>query len=109
MTASQPSLFHVPPVAGASAIAREAETPQATRRKGLTEAQLHRDNLWSEMLDLYGVGAKTDAEMAKMLGVERTTVTARRDELIKAGKVKATGVTRLNQKSGVPNMTWGLV
>lgn len=107
----QPSLFTVPPVS-VTPIPREREqavTPAETRRKGLTEAQLQRDNLWSRMLTRYAVGPLTDAEMAGILQVERTTIIGRRDELVKFGKVKAMNASRVNTKTGVENALWGLV
>lgn len=109
MTSSQLVLFDLPPVAGASAIAREAESPQETRRAGLQAASLHKANLWSRMLTLYAGGPMTDEEMRIALRVDRSTVNARRNELIALGKVRKTGTSRVNPKTGVPNHLWGLV
>lgn len=52
-------------------------------------------------------GALTDAEAATHLGVERTTINARRAELIRRGLVVATG-TKKNAATGIRNTTWGL-
>lgn len=52
-------------------------------------------------------GALTDAEAAYWLNVERTTINARRAELIAKGLVASKG-TRKSQY-GISNTTWGLV
>jgi DNA-binding XRE family transcriptional regulator len=79
-----------------------------TRRQGLDAAALTRDNLWKRMLQLYAQHGYTDAEMAICLGVERSTVNARRDELVTLEKVRDTGETRKNPRSGIANTVWGL-
>lgn len=53
-------------------------------------------------------GPLTDAEAAYWLNVERTTINARRAELMRLGLVKVDGV-RKNPKSNISNATWGLV
>ena len=83
--------------------------PVQTRRAGLRQASLTKATLWGRMLAIYAQGGATDAEMALALGVERSCVNARRDELIKAGKVRDSGTTRKNERSGVLNTVWGLV
>lgn len=52
-------------------------------------------------------GPLTDREAAEALGVERTTVNARRAELRKLRLVRAVGVRRA--ATGINNTTWGLV
>ena len=104
----QPDLFSdriAPPVNG-----RKVKTAKRCRQIGHISASLTRDTIWRDMLDLYDrCGPCTDAEMATVLGVERSTINARRDELVRLGKVRDTGTTRINQKSGKPNTLWGLV
>jgi hypothetical protein len=53
------------------------------------------------------VGPLTDAEAAKRMGVERTSINARRKPLCDRGVVVAKGRKR-NRKSGIPNTLWGL-
>lgn len=53
-------------------------------------------------------GALTDAEAALVLGIERSTINARRAELVKRGLVRAVG-TKKNESTGVSNTTWGFV
>jgi predicted HTH transcriptional regulator len=52
-------------------------------------------------------GPLTDAEAAYRLGVERTTINARRNELVAQGHVSARG-TRKNDKTNINNTVWGL-
>lgn len=47
----------------------------------------------------------TDLEAADLLGVERTSINARRRELVKAGLVYADGTTRPGP-TGVRNVAW---
>lgn len=47
----------------------------------------------------------TDWEAAARLGVERTTINARRMELVKMGKVYSDGF-RKNETSGIRNTVW---
>jgi hypothetical protein len=47
----------------------------------------------------------TDAEMASYLKLERTTVNARRNELVEAGRVIAAGKKK-NPRSGMTNTVW---
>lgn len=47
----------------------------------------------------------TDAEAAVVLGVERTSINARRVPLVKAGLVYASSETRLG-RTGVKNVVW---
>lgn len=66
------------------------------------------DALHQRMLGHYRLYRElTDAEMADLLGVERTTVIPRRSELMTAKQVRAVGI-RMNEKTGVPNRTYGL-
>ena len=52
-------------------------------------------------------GPLTDAETAKALDVERSTINARRATLIKVNLVRAYG-TKKNVDTGVTNVMWGL-
>lgn len=61
-----------------------------------------------ELLSAYALhGPLTDAEAAKHLGVERSTINARRAELKARGLVSAHG-TKKNETTGISNTTWGL-
>lgn len=62
-----------------------------------------------ELLSAYALhGPLSDAEAAKHLGVERSTINARRAELRRRGLVCAQG-TKKNDATGVTNTLWGLV
>lgn len=52
-------------------------------------------------------GPLTDAEAAFFLGVERTTINARRAELIARSLVESKGTRK--SVHGISNTTWGLV
>ena len=52
-------------------------------------------------------GPLTDAESALRLGVERSTINARRNELVRLLLVTRHDTAR-NEKSGLRNTTWGL-
>lgn len=52
-------------------------------------------------------GPLTDAEAAEVLNVERSTINARRNELVQRGLVEAIG-TKENPQTGVQNVTWYL-
>lgn len=52
-------------------------------------------------------GPLTDMEAADLMGVERSTINARRRELRLRGLVSAKG-SKTNGRSGVRNTTWGL-
>jgi DNA-binding Lrp family transcriptional regulator len=53
------------------------------------------------------MGPMTDAEMASYLKLERTTVNARRNELVEAGRVVKCG-TKINARTRVKNVLWGV-
>lgn len=94
-----------PPVNGSSVQSRETSR-QGARKIAPKVYDLHERMLWQFRLK----GALTDAEMAELLDVERTTVNARRSELIRLGLVDlAPKGTRKNPKSGLKNATWGLL
>jgi len=98
--------FSVPCVAPAAEPVRAQA--RRTRKLGQIAAGLHRSTLWRKMLAIYAQGARTDAEMALALGIERTTVNARRAELVALGKVEDSKQTRKNPKSHVENTLWQL-
>lgn len=52
-------------------------------------------------------GPLTDVEAAAVLNVERSTINARRNELVRRGLVAAIGATA-NVRTGIRNVTWGL-
>ncbi len=61
------------------------------------------------LLALYrGHGPLTDARAAFLLRLERTTINARRNELVKLGLVRAVD-TEKNDTTGIRNVRWGLV
>lgn len=53
-------------------------------------------------------GPLTDRQAAALMGVERSTVNARRGELVKRGLVASAG-RQADGGAGVPNTLWGLV
>ena len=53
-------------------------------------------------------GPLTDAEAAHLLRLDRSSVNARRSQLIAEGQVQAAG-SRINRDTGIRNTTWGLV
>lgn len=62
-----------------------------------------------ELLGAYATqGPLTDAEAAKHLGIERSTINARRAELIRRLLVAKHG-TKRNPETGITNTTWGLI
>lgn len=52
-------------------------------------------------------GPQTDVEAATALGIERTSICARRNELRRRGLVEAVA-TKRNEETGISNTTWGL-
>lgn len=81
------------------------EEPAAvqTQREGRQRARADRSRLHGLMREAYGQRDWTDAELAMHLGIQRSTVNARRAEMI---DVIETG-TRKNPATGVSNTTWG--
>lgn len=62
-----------------------------------------------ELLGAYATqGPLTDAEASAHLELQRSTINARRAELIRRGLVEAKG-SRKNPATDVTNTTWGLV
>lgn len=90
-------------------IERVPQTARETRQAGHQKALGSRESLHGRMLAIYALGPRTDAEMAFALGVERSTVNARRAELVKLGKVQDRQQARTNPQTGMKNSTWGLV
>ena len=92
-----------PPIApSASPIAKHCSS------MGALVVQPGRENLWRRMLAKYRIAPRTDAEMAEWLGVQRSTINARRAELIAMGLVEDMKRTRKNPVTGVSNTLWGL-
>ena len=52
-------------------------------------------------------GPQSDAEAARLLGIERSSVNARRACLVNRGIVVAVDVVK-NQETGIANCRWGL-
>lgn len=99
---SQPAFDFTTPIApSGSPLARHASWlgaisgQERVGRQCLALLQLYRDE-----------GPLTDREAAKRLGVERTTINARRGELVKRGWVVA--VDLVETETGVKNTRWGL-
>lgn len=117
----QPSLFDSSPripIAGHSQAAREASAPIAPSvhrlarhcsAMGALAVENGRPALWKRMLALYASGERTDAELAALLGVRESTISARRSELMKTGWVGASDLVRKNPRTGVNNSTWKLL
>ncbi len=74
------------------------------RADGLERAKSDRTRIHRLMVQQYALGDWTDAEMAERLGIQRTTIIARRHEL---ANVVAKG-SRKNASSKVSNTTWGI-
>ena len=75
---------------------------------GALTAEESRETIWERMLALYRSYPRTDAEIAEMLRIQRSTVNARRAELIAMGKVESAKRTRKNPRTGVSNSLWQL-
>ncbi len=90
------------PFSGSIAVSRHCSAQgaiQASERVGRQAVQL---------LTLYANrGPLTDADAAILMGVERTTVNARRNELVRRQLVQAVDTVK-NQRSQVRNVRWGL-
>jgi CRP-like cAMP-binding protein len=84
-------------------LSRHCSRLGAERAKPRVAAQCQR------LLDHYAQypAGLTDQEMATLLGVERSTVNARRSELVKAGLVSCCG-SRVNDRTQVRNTAWTL-
>jgi hypothetical protein len=82
---------------------------------GAQQAEKSRKYLWSQMLELYAVEPRTDAEIAALLWqphrmIMPSTISARRKELIQQGLVAPESCgTRKNPRTGVSNSLWQLV
>ncbi len=99
-----PGLFDVP----VAPLVRPVQGASATRRLGQIAASINKATLWAAMLERYQQGPHTDAEMANALGIDRSSVNARRNELVAIGQVEDSGQTRTNARSGVRNVLWRL-
>jgi len=103
----------VPPTQKWSEPAPIAPSVDLTARHCSSMGAIHvektRENLWALMRALYAVEPRTDAELANLLHVAPSTISARRNELI-AQKVVAEEScgTRKNQKTGISNTLWKL-
>ncbi len=95
----------LPPIAPSSDL-----TARHCSSQGALKVEPGRETLWRRMTALYRIGPRTDSEMADLLQVQRSTVNARRAELIKQGVVNGQSCgTRKNQQTGVSNTLWQLV
>ena len=109
-----PGLFVVP-VEPLPEVPRH-QIARVCRRAGLVKAGERRETLQHRLLRTYAERSHgntdasrglTDAEVKDLMGVERSTVNARRAELMKLGLVEAKNI-RPNLKSHVFNTVWGL-
>lgn len=76
---------------------------------GALKAQAQREYLWECMVFWYRIAPRTDAELAVKLHVAPSTISARRNELIKKGYVAEESCgTRKNPRTGVSNTLWQL-
>jgi hypothetical protein len=77
--------------------------------QGAEHAKHDAGNQCARMRALYLLrGPMTDQEMADALGIQRSTVNARRWDLIKRGHVQAVDTVK-NHKTGVRNTRYGLI
>jgi hypothetical protein len=78
------------------------------RRDGHQRGKATASGLHVALMGAYvSMGPMTDAEMASYLKLERTTVNARRNELVEAGRVVKCG-TKINARTRVKNVLWGV-
>lgn len=113
---TQPTLFDTPaiPIAGrqaGSAPIAPSKVLVARHCSAMSALALEngRDALWKRMIALYASGERTDAELAVLLKVRESTISARRSELIKAGWVGSSDLTRKNPRTGISNSVWKLI
>lgn len=98
----QPDLFSTPIAPAADPVARHASA------MGALDASERVGRQCLVLLNLYRrLGALTDQEAADALHLDRTTINARRSELIKQGHVVRIG-TRKNARTHITNSTWGV-
>jgi hypothetical protein len=78
-------------------------------RKGAEDAANRAENQTARLLSLYQdyPDGLTDWQAKELLGIERTTVNARRSPLVKAGVVVANGLVN-DGHSRIPNTRWQL-
>jgi len=77
-------------------------------REGAKQAQTRAASQTVRLLELYAqYGPLTDAEAARHLGVERTSINARRAPLVKGGIVVAVDMVP-STRGGGKNTRWGL-
>ena len=85
-----------------SPLAGQASFAGATAAAGRSETQTMR------LLELYAKrGPTNDWDAAKVLGIERSTVNARRVPLCRRGIVVAVDKVK-NNETGITNVRWGL-
>ena len=99
-----PGLFDPPIAPALSPVARHCSS------MGALDAAEHSGRQALALLALYRAqGPQTDQEAADALGIERTSVNARRAGLIRLRLVDASpkGI-RKNASTGISNATWGL-
>lgn len=98
----QPAFDFTPPHQGSNRLSRH------TSWCGAQSANERVGKQALAMLALYRtVGPLTDAEMATALGIERSSVNARRALLVRLGLVEAAGIKK-NAQTGIGNTVWQL-
>lgn len=92
------------PLSGNSMLAAHCSSLGALAAAGKANGQA------LQLLTLYRErGALTDQDAADLLGVQRSTVNARRNDLIRLGHVDETPKgTKRNAVTGIRNSLWGL-
>lgn len=75
---------------------------------GAKEARVFASQQRERMMAIYAErGPVTDCEMEAIAGIDKSSICARRNELIKFGVVeKDDGRTRKNRKTGISNTLW---
>lgn len=116
----QPDLFSDPLPADLSRVGPRGETlyiapsndlvSRHCSAMGALKAQPNKEAQHQRMLAMYRQhGGLTDAEMEALTGIDRSSVTPRRTELIKLGLVESDPAgTRKNPQSAVSNKLWRL-
>ena len=100
----QPNLFSLPIAPASDPVSRHCSSMGAVSASERVGRQCLR------LLSLYRAsGPMTDQEAADALQLDRTTINARRSELIKQGHVKRYEEVRKNAKTHISNTTWGVV
>lgn len=107
-------------VAQVSASGRSIDPPHQTKatgaalhcsQMGAKAARVFASQQRERMMAIYAErGPLTDCEMEAISGIDKSSITPRRNELIKFGVVeKDDGRTRRNPRTGISNTLWRMV